>query len=150
MATEKALAIIPASAQLPEAAGGPLNFDSITRDFYSSIPTNTPEGKAETIRLMQAGAEPLDDVIGKTISVAHIVAHRVMITQKDGPAVPAVRIVLADGQGKAWAAVSDGVKESLRILANFYGTPPWDPALALKVTQVRTRAGRRTYNLTPA
>jgi hypothetical protein len=95
-------------------------------------------------------AESLDSVIGKTISVQHIVAHRVTVIDNDGVPIPAVRIVLASGNGKAYYCVSEGVKESLRILAQFYGTPPWTPPLELTVNQIKTARNRRTYTLTPA
>src|SRR4029077_7560180 len=146
VAKEKGVALVEApSASLPVSAGGPLRFESITNDLYSSFPADQ---KAETIRLMQGGAEPLDTQIGKRIAVQHVVAHRVTIIDADGVPIPSVRIVLASGNGKAYYCVSAGVKEAVGCLGAFYGTPPLSPALELMVGQVKTRRGFKTYTLT--
>ena len=59
------------------------------------------------------------------------------------------RIVLVEPNGDAYACVSDGVRKSLQLLMHYYGAPPWKPALKVKVEQVTTRRGFRTFILNP-
>ena len=148
MTTEAPKQKSTAVATVPESAGGPLSFESLVLDHFSTLPAAE---KARTIKYMQGAVTPLQDMIGKKISVEHIVAHRVeLVNDKTGEISEQVRIVLVSPKGEAWQAVSDGVKKSLRLIAQFEGVPPWPGGLTLEVSQIKTRRGFRTFVLSPS
>jgi len=136
-----------ALATIPPEVGGPLSFDTLAADMFSTLPK---EKRALVVRLMQGAAAALDTVIGKKIQVSDVIAHRINIVDTaTGEVKEAVRIVLISPEGDAYQAVSDGVKQSLRTIASIYGKPPWKPALTVEVQQIKTRRGFRTYVLNP-
>jgi hypothetical protein len=123
-----------------------MEFESTALDFYSSY---GKEEKGQVIRLLQGKHTPLADKIGEVIAVQHLVAHRIEVADEDGEVQLLDRIVLVDADGQAYQCVSDGIRRSLRYFAHFYGSPPWSPALKVKVEQITTRRGFRTFSLTP-
>jgi hypothetical protein len=49
----------------------------------------------------------------------------------------------------AYSCVSEGIRRSIGLLAQFYGMPPWRGGIKAKVEQLTTRKARRTFILTP-
>lgn len=137
----------PGTAVAAPSNGGPLDFGGLALTVFSTF---GPADKARVVQLMQGQAEPLSEMIGETITVEHILAHTVETISDDGEALALLRIVLVDKDGKAYATTSEGVRESVRLIANYYGSPPWLDGLALKVESIKTRRGFRTFRLSPA
>lgn len=116
-------------------------------DVWSSFPATDAN---RVIRYMQGKASPLSENIGQTILVEHVLAHRVeMVDEESGEITLGDRIVLVTPKGDAYQAVSAGVRRSVQLIAHFKGLPPWTPPLKLKVEQIPTRRGFRTFTLTP-
>lgn len=130
-----------------------LDMEALALDVWSSFPDD-PKNAPTIIRLLQAGAAKVADEINGEISVEHVLAHRVELEEvnKDTGEVSRVladRIVLVEPDGTAYACVSTGVRKSLQYLMHYYGMPPWKPALKVKVEQLTTRRGFRTFILSP-
>lgn len=118
---------------------------------WTSLDPTTPDGKAEIIRHMQGDdSEPVGEALNTVVEVEHVLVHRVEVTDTNtGELLDADRVVLIRPDGSSVAAVSQGIRNSLQLIVSLYGMPPFSPAMHLRVNQKTTRAGRRTYSLTP-
>lgn len=118
---------------------------------WTSLDPTTPEGKAAIVAHMQGdGADSVSESIGDVVPVQHVLVHRVEVLDTNtGELIDADRVVLIRPDGSSVACVSAGIRRSLQLIVNLYGMPPYTDPLHLKITQKPTRAGRRTYNLTP-
>jgi single-stranded DNA-binding protein len=134
------------TALAPRSAGGPLDFGGLEAQLFSTFPK---EERGRVVALMQGQAEQLAEMVGKVITVQHILAHSVETVTEDGEVVGLLRIVLQEPDGKAYATTSAGVRESIRLLARFYGLPPWADGLKVKVDSIKTRRGFETFRLSP-
>lgn len=115
--------------------------------LWSSMPLTN---RAQIIQLLQGQTARLGDNIGAEIRVEHVLAHRVeMVDVQSGVVTEGDRIVLVTPDGASYAGVSAGMRKSLQLTMALYGMPPWKGGLLMKVGQVNTRAGRRTYTLSP-
>lgn len=113
---------------------------------FTSIPL---ENKSQLLSLIQGQAQKLGDKIGEVIAAEHVLVHRVEVITEDGEAMDADRIVIVAADGAAYAGTSIGIRRSLQYIMALYGVPPWRPNLNLKIGQLNTRRGFRTYTLTP-
>jgi hypothetical protein len=98
-------------------------------------------------RAMQAADFGLDDLIGETIEVEHVVCHRAaMIDRETGETRDTIRTVLIAPDGTRYATRSETVRADLERACMIFGTPfPWRPAIRFKVVQVKSRDGVRRY-----
>ena len=127
--------------------GGPFQFGALDQQVYSTFPK---EQGARVVALMQGQETPIADMVDKTITVQDVLAHGVeTVDEKTGEVKAVLRIVLVAPDGKAWQTTSGGIRNSIRLLAKFYGLPPWKDGLKLKVNQVKTARGRKTFYLEP-
>ena len=111
------------------------------------------ENPAATMRYTQT-AESIDALEGKPKEIENIIAHDVEIHDSDsGEDRRVVRIVLVSPApgSKAYAAVSDGVFNSVQMLTDskMYGLPPFDPPIKVELVKVKTRKGFSTSRLVP-
>lgn len=136
----------PGTAVAPLPTGGPLELGGLAMQLFSTLPTSE---RARVVALMQGQAEQVADIVGQEILVEHILAHSVETITEDGEAVGLVRIVLVTPDGKAYATTAAGIRESIRLLAKFYGLPPWKDGLKVKVEAIKTKRNRRTFRLSP-
>lgn len=124
-----------------------LDPEAFALDLWTSLPEDKP---AKILQAMQGDSIPLANVLGKTLTVQHILAHRVeLVDEETGEIDEGGRIVLLTTDGKQYACVSKGVLASLKAIMHYYGTPPWDKGLKLKVVQASTRGARRVFKLLP-
>ena len=124
-----------------------LDAEAMRVELFSSFPKDDVN---KVIKYMQGRATPLSEVIGKTLLIEHVLAHRVEMTDEEtGEITLGDRIVLVTPKGDAYQAVSAGVRRSLQLIFHFKGVPPWTPPLKVEVTQIPTRRGFRTFTLTP-
>ena len=126
-----------------------------TRDVWTSLPRETPAEKARIVSLMLAGdTEDITAHANEVLDVVHVLAHRVTVenvNKETGEVTttPAVRTVLVCKDGKTYGASGNGVRDSVRVLAGFFGKPPWTEGLKVKPRAVKTRQGFTTYVLEP-
>ena len=94
-------------------------------------------------------AEPVADHLDKTINLVHCVFQAVTINDANtGGEVEAVRTILLDADGSAYAAISDGLMGSLRDVFGIMGQPAeWPEPLPVQVQEKRSNAGRRFMTL---
>jgi hypothetical protein len=114
--------------------------------FYSSMPTTTPADKLALYNAINSPEERLGDHINETITVVHVVAQMVEMTNErvdkaTGEKVEvresAPRIILIDDKGKTFACVSMGIYGALKNLFSIYGEPQtWEKPLKFKVKQI--------------
>ena len=118
----------------------------LTERIYSTF---APIQKARVLALMQGQVPPLADQIGKVIEVRDVLAHWIETVDEDTGEIKAFwRVVLANGE-QAYQAASKGVRQSIGTISRFYGEPPWDPPLKLKVEQITTAKRRKYFVLSP-
>lgn len=94
-------------------------------------------------------AEPISDHLGETINLVHVVAQAVVIVDdKTSEATDAIRAILLDANGNAFAATSDGLMGSLRDIFGIMGQPDtWVEPLPIRVVEKRGRSGFRFYKI---
>jgi hypothetical protein len=91
------------------------------------------------------------DVRGKELAVVHFYASRVQISgPTQGEYIEAIRCVLIDKNGIAVAFVSDGIAADLAQMIYTFGLQKWEPPVLVKIEEVTTRRGWRTYRIVPA
>lgn len=109
---------------------------------------------ADTIRAIN-DTKALDTLGDKVLHVQDVVMHSATVTDEAGDPKPTLRTILVGtdpetGERTFYASVSDGVVDSIALLSDLYGNPPWKPALDLKLVIAKTRRGFRTFKLIPA
>jgi hypothetical protein len=149
--SSKAVAVTPeepaAVASSPTGSGFVSEMQQFQAQVWTSLP---PERKAEVIAYMVGNqADPIDVVVGKEISVEHLIAHRVPFVTDDGEEIELDRIILLTTDGHAYACTSSGIRRSLAAIMALYNLPPWDGGLLLTVTAVKTRRKFTTYVISP-
>jgi len=98
-------------------------------------------------------AEPLSDHIGEVINLANVVAQNVEVHDDNTDSmVKAARVILVDDEGKAYAAISDGLYRSLQNIFAIVGYPEsWDGGVfPIVVKEVKSRKGFRFFTVVPA
>jgi hypothetical protein len=117
---------------------------------FTSLDTATEKGRAMTMVFMQTGAaQPLADNTDVVLNVQDFIVHRVNYVDKDGVEQEGDRVILIQPDGKAFAAVSNGIRNSLGMLLAVFGSPPWKPARKVKCVAVKTRRSFTTLTLMP-
>lgn len=97
------------------------------------------------------------DVLGieacrdNTLEVVNFYAHRVTINGPTaGELIDVTRCVLCTASGHMFAFISEGIAADLARMIYVFGLEPWTPPVKVKVTEVKTRRGFKTYRLVPA
>jgi len=112
----------------------------------------TPQQRFEFLsKVMGAGAKSLTDSLQDAIDVRTWYAHRVELENKQtGEMNEVIRIAIVNDGGEAYTAVSDGLVNSLDMLRQVFGEGPYNGEVVVKVQQVKTSNGFKTYNLVAA
>lgn len=108
---------------------------------------------AATMRYTQT-AESIDALEGKSTEIENIIAHDAEVYDKESDEyrhVVRIVVVTPAPASKAYAAVSEGIFNSIQTLTNsdMYGLPPFDPPIKLELVKVPTRKGFKTKRLVP-
>ena len=110
------------------------------QSLYSSH--NFAGSKEELFRLtalaLGHGCLPGSDHIGAIIEVKFWFVHEVSRVSNNGEVETWPRTVLITPEGKAYSFGSHGVFDSVKLIAQFYGRRPLDPALKFRVVQLTT------------
>lgn len=124
-------------------------YEGANQLFYTSM--KLAEGDRGTaVKLYNAlsDAESLKDYIGQTFHVTDVVAHPVqLMDEQSGEIVTAIRVILIDEEGKAYAAISEGLRSAIHRLRGIVGEPPWHPALKMVPVEKKTRKGFRVLTI---
>lgn len=117
-------------------------WEGVTPDLFSTMPD-----PIDTLNMI-GDAQRVEDYLGKPIDLVHVIMHKATVTAADGSEMEVLRTILVDKKGAGFAAVSQGVVSSLRlILGALDRRPPFDPPLKVQVEQKSTKGGRRVYKL---
>jgi len=125
------------------------------KDVWTSLPQGTDTEKARVVSLILAGdSETVRSQVNTELVVEHVLLHRVTVenVNKETGEVssqPAVRVVLVTPTGESYSASGEGIANALKVLAGFFGKPPWTGGLRVKVLPIETRKGFTTYTLAP-
>jgi hypothetical protein len=85
------------------------------------------------------------------IALRHFYAHRVeMVDDATGEINDGVRVVLIDPEEHAYGFVSDGIARDLGAIISTFGMGPYIPPINVRIKEIQTRKGRRTYTIVPA
>ena len=112
------------------------------------------EYAAEITRLMSKADARISEVLNETILLRHIFIHpvryRMAQTSPDGEILygEALRTVLIDEDGMTYESVSEGQIQGIKLLYQLFGPPAtWTRPIPVRVAQVPTRSGYRTFTL---
>lgn len=117
--------------------------------FYCSIQNDGSRAAAAKIyNAVNRKGESLDDHKGEILQIVDIAAHPVsLVDENTGELVNALRVVMIDKDGKNYDAVSQGIASSLQKIFGIVGMPSYNPPLALKVVEQKTRKGFKTNTI---
>lgn len=120
-----------------------------SNSFFCSIADDgTRKSKIRIYNAVNSADGKLSDHIGEVLEVEDVVAHPVMLVDEEtGELIPCLRTVLVTTDGKTYAAVSQGITNSLNKIFGIVGMPSWkvDP-VKMKIRQVKTRNGNNKVN----
>lgn len=113
--------------------------------MFCSIHAETQADRLDIYEAVSNSA-PLDDMVGKVVSVQDVIIQPVEMNDPASGEVQARnRIVMITPDGEAYGCVSSGVETSMRNLFAIVGVPPWNPAISLDVVK---KQGRNGYKFT--
>ena len=117
--------------------------------FFSSINDDgTRESRAKIYNAVNKAEEKVDDHKGEVLQLVDVVAHPITLTDENtGELVDTVRTVLIMEDGKSYEAVSQGIVSSLSKLFAVVGKPTYNPPLAIKIVEQKTRKGFKTNTI---
>lgn len=118
---------------------------------HSSLPTFSPDERAEVLNMIEGESLRGGDMIGAVFLFSHYIAHPVRLVSDDtGEVVNAVRLLFPQNDTQPIAFVSTGILKSVGRIAWQVGhPPPYDPPIKVRIKQVNTRGAKRTYKLVP-
>lgn len=127
----------------------PTNLDSFP--VMSTLDQSSEANRLKLLSIIEGPAQKGADHLGGVIALSDYIIHQVDLTDEEtGEMFPAARTLLLQPEGPPIEFVSVGVLKSLqRIATMMKRLPPYDPPIAVRVTQVSTRGGRRTFKLVP-
>jgi hypothetical protein len=116
--------------------------------IYSTIAGDTREEKIQILDAV-TNAEPVGDHLGETIALRHVIAQATQVEDANtGEMRDAVRTIIIDDDGKAFAAVSDGMLMALQNIFGIMGNPnTWAEPLPITVVEVKGRKGFKFFTV---
>jgi hypothetical protein len=110
------------------------------RIILCTFDLETRAGKVRAFNSIGGSALSLSDHVGEVIGLRNVIAHTIELTNEaTGEMVNHVRTVIEGSDGAFYAAVSEGIVNSLRKLFGIFGMPPYDPPLFVRARSVTTR-----------
>lgn len=116
--------------------------------IHTTVDMSTEEGKDLVYTALQ-DAEKIEDHLNEPIALRDVVTQNMqMVNEQTGEMQDTVRVILIAADGTAYTAISNVIMNSLNTLFSIYGTPDkWDSPKNVVVTERKSRAGRRFFNL---
>jgi hypothetical protein len=138
-------------ATVSQMSDSQVKINQLANGISSVFNTDTDTSFAGRIKALDAitNAEPLADHLDETINLRNVIVQATEITDAvTGIPRDALRIILIDADGSAYAAVSDGLYRSLENIFGMLGMPAaWENPLPIKVVEVRGRNGFRFFTV---
>lgn len=129
----------------PTALDGYNPFSGAMRYWANWQLTSKPD-KARLMKAFQQADLKADDILGKPISVTHVLVHPVEIVDEEtGEVTPCHRTVFVLDDGRTVGFVSAGILKSLGLICAMEGTGPWPGGITLMVRQITVKRARRMY-----
>lgn len=124
------------------------NINDERKTVFSTIKTDSLTEKMSLFAAL-SDALPIADNLGKQINLIHVVAQVVEVKQTDGSLQEAVRTILIDQDGTAYAGTSGGLFKALENLLEVLGTPDtWgSAAVPIQVVELKSRSGMKFYTV---
>jgi hypothetical protein len=115
--------------------------------IYSTIVGDSPEAKRLILSAV-TDAEPIADHLNEVIHLKDVIVQATTLADDSGEERDALRTILIDADGKAYAAVSDGLFKYLQNMFAILGNPTtWSEPLAIRVVEKRGRKGFRFFTV---
>lgn len=117
-----------------------LNNGALT--VFSTYQTEDQEGKMQLFVAL-SDAAPLGEHLNETINLANVVAQVVEVNDEDNGTTEAVRIILIDDEGHAFAGVSNGLLKAIQNMFQVIGLPhQWAGGMIpVRVVREKARSG---------
>lgn len=126
----------------------PTVFEKTDEAFFSSIEPTDRNTAVKVFNAINGAENSLSDHKGEVLEVTDMVAHTITLQdQNTNEDVKALRVVLLTKDGVGYHSVSQGVVSSLQKIISIVGPAPWNPALKIVPTEVKTRKGFTTLTL---
>lgn len=124
-------------------------FAEQTGAVYSTISTDKFSDKLAVLNATN-NALPLNENYGVVINLRNFVLQAIIVQGEDGP-VEAIRSILIDESGTAYASVATGVRMALENICGVAGHPDqWESAIPVVADEVKTRKGFKVVQLSIA
>lgn len=120
------------------------------REFHNFVGNQQQQFKLLSLATGPSCGNADNAIADGIIPLRFYYAHVVSIEQQGGEVAEVTRCVLITKDLKAYAFVSDGIRNDLRRIIGIFGVGPYDPPLQLKIVPQKTRAGMRIYSIVPA
>lgn len=144
----KAMVPLDSATKPATAVANPSDLTAGSMSYWTSMDPSASGSKTLVYKILQDSEFSVEEKIGETLMLKDVLAHSVMLADKDGREVKErTRIVLIDGDGKTYSCVSEGMRNTLQRLFSIIGKPTYDPPIPVTVRQVGTKRGNRTYTL---
>jgi hypothetical protein len=103
--------------------------------------------QALAMRAIQGSDFALDDIVGETIEVSHVLATCANYVNKEtGEVSPGLRLVLIGPDGTRYSTSSPFVADDINRAVIIFGRMlPWDPAMRFIVRKPKSKAPGRSY-----
>lgn len=110
--------------------------------MYCSIENDgSRESQIKIYNAIASAEKKIADCINEVIEVVDVAAHPVTLCDENtGEVITVLRTILIDKKGVAYAAVSQGITNSLSRIFGIVGQPSWkNEPVKMKIRQVQTR-----------
>lgn len=138
-------------AERPEAKDGQvIPFDPLggRMPMFTNLDTSRRSGRVQVMKCYGNPTLKVGDSLNKELALCGVLIHPVMMVDKEtGEERQLLRSVLVVNGGDTLAFVSDGIVKGINLLVMVEGRGPWEPPLPIRIKQVDTRLGNRTYNI---
>lgn len=118
--------------------------------YWSSIRTDTPEGKLLLFKVSQEADNTIDDKIGHEILLQDVyVTDASKMDHKTGELHSFKRVVLVTPDGESYGTFSDGIVNSIFTMCGVFGLPPWKGGVKVRLAEKKTGSGYKMFQLIP-
>lgn len=116
--------------------------------IWSSLDDGSIDAKKKAYNATVNQTASIESMIGKTISVVHVVVHPANLENEEtGEVVTLLRTILIDSDGNSYGCMSKGLLSDLAKIEAIIGPPPWKEGLQLRPIQVSIGKGHRVFKL---
>lgn len=115
---------------------------SDARSTFCSVQGGDRVTLAKVYNAMNNPKHKVADFINKVIEVKDVFVELIDLPDEEtGEVMKAKRVVLIDGKGEAYQAVSEGVFGAIKNAMQVFGQPTWDDPIPFLVRQISVKNG---------